>query len=163
MWGCRRFQERGEIQGHQGGGSNFSARQNHLEDFLKQTELPVCAFSVDQSCPTLWDPLDCSSPDTRVGCHLLLQGIFQTQEWDLHLPHWQDSFTTSHLGSLSSSWIWRSWFQNSWFCRFGVGPEKLYILQAAGDADAAGLGITFWEPLWLLCSSRASLRFVVRL
>ena len=43
-----------------------------------------------QSCPTLCDPRDCSPPgssvhgdspgnNTGVGCHALLQGIFQTQ------------------------------------------------------------------------------------
>ena len=48
----------------------------------------VC--SVAQSCPTHYDPMDCSPPgssvhgdspgkNTRVGCHFLLQGIFPTQ------------------------------------------------------------------------------------
>ena len=55
----------------------------------------VCACeaaSVMSNC----DPMDCSplassclwdSPgkNTRVGCHVLLQGNFQTQGWDLHL------------------------------------------------------------------------------
>ena len=47
---------------------------------------------VAQSCSTLCDPIDCSptgssvhgdSPgkNTEVGCHALLQGIFQTQGW----------------------------------------------------------------------------------
>ena len=42
---------------------------------------------VAQSCPTLWDPMDCSLPgssvhgdspgkNTGVGCHVLLQGVF---------------------------------------------------------------------------------------
>ena len=45
---------------------------------------------VAQSCPTLWDPMDCSLPgssvhgdfpgkNTGVGCHFLRQGIFPTQ------------------------------------------------------------------------------------
>ena len=45
---------------------------------------------VTQSCPTLWDPMHCSPPDssahgdspdknTGVGYHALLQGIFPTQ------------------------------------------------------------------------------------
>ena len=63
----------------------------------------VCACSVVQSWPTLCDPMDCSPPGssvhgiseariTRVGCHLLLQGIFPTLEsnWHLlYLLHWQ--------------------------------------------------------------------------
>ena len=56
-----------------------------------------------RSCPTLYDPMDCSLPDSSVhgnspgkntgmGCHFLLQGIFPTQGSDsppLHLLHWQ--------------------------------------------------------------------------
>ena len=53
---------------------------------------------VTQSCPTLCDPMDCSLPgsfvhgdspgkNTRVGCHALLQGIFQTQWSNSGLPH----------------------------------------------------------------------------
>ena len=44
-----------------------------------------------QSCPPLWDPMDCSplgsfvhedspSKNTGLGCHAFLQGIFPTQE-----------------------------------------------------------------------------------
>ena len=51
----------------------------------------ACAKSL-QSCPTLYDPMDCSPPgfsvhedspgkNTGVGCHALLQGIFLTQDW----------------------------------------------------------------------------------
>ena len=49
----------------------------------------VC--SVTQSCPALWDPMDCSPPgsyapwDTGVGCHLLLQWIFLIQGLNPHL------------------------------------------------------------------------------
>ena len=62
-----------------------------------------------QSCLTLCHCIDCSSPgpsvlgdspgkNTGVGCHALLQGIFQTQGLNLrllHLLHWQ----ACHLGS----------------------------------------------------------------
>ena len=58
---------------------------------------------VTQSCPTLCDTMDCSPPgssvhgtspgrNTGVGCHALLQGIFLTQDYTLHLLsllHWQ--------------------------------------------------------------------------
>ena len=49
----------------------------------------TCVCSGGQSCPTLWDPrvacqppLSWDSPGkiTGVACHLLLQGIFPTQE-----------------------------------------------------------------------------------
>ena len=55
-------------------------------------------MSVTQSCPTLWDPMNCMTPgssnpwnspgnSTRVGCHSLLQGIFLTQESNPGLLH----------------------------------------------------------------------------
>ena len=55
-------------------------------------------FLVTQSCPTLCDPMDCSSPsssvhgdspdkNTRVGCHVLCLGIFPTQGSNPGLPH----------------------------------------------------------------------------
>ena len=66
---------------------------------------------VTQSCPTLWDPVDCNlvgssvygdSPgkDTGVGCHALLQGIFPTQGSDPGLPHCRwILYCLSHEGS----------------------------------------------------------------
>ena len=49
----------------------------------------ILPSEVTQSCPTLWDLMDCSLPGssihgifqarTGVGCHFLLQGIFPTQ------------------------------------------------------------------------------------
>ena len=53
-----------------------------------------CGCAHTQSCPTLCDIMDCSPPgssahgdspgrDTRVGCHFLLQRIFQTQGLNL--------------------------------------------------------------------------------
>ena len=65
--------------------------------------MAVCSCSDAQSCPTLWDPMGCrppgssvhgdsSSKNTGVGFYALLQGIFMTQGWNLHLLcllHWQ--------------------------------------------------------------------------
>ena len=53
---------------------------------------------VAQSCPTLCHPMNCSPPDssfhedspgknTRMGCHVLLQGIFPTQGSNPGLLH----------------------------------------------------------------------------
>ena len=67
----------------------------------------VCA----QSCPTLSDPMDCSTPgssafgnfpgkNTEEGCHFLLHGIFLAQGSNPCLLHWQaDSLPQHHLGS----------------------------------------------------------------
>ena len=67
---------------------------------------------VTQSCPTLCDLMDCSSPsssvpgilqNTGVGCHALLQGIFPTQGLNLGLPHcWWILYHLSHQGSIST-------------------------------------------------------------
>ena len=57
----------------------------------------ACVLTV-RLCPTLCDPMDCSSPDSSVhgdspgrniggGCHALLQGIFPTQGLNPCLPH----------------------------------------------------------------------------
>ena len=62
-----------------------------------------------QSRPTLCNPMDCSPPGSSVngilheytgrGCHALLQGIFSTQESNLHLLCLLHSLPPSHWGS----------------------------------------------------------------
>ena len=66
---------------------------------------------VTQSCPALFDPMDCSPPgssihgdspgkNTGVGCHALLQGIFPAQGLNPGLPHCrQILYCLSHQGS----------------------------------------------------------------
>ena len=71
---------------------------------------------VAQSCPTLWDPMDCSLPgsswnfpgkSTGVDCHFLLQGIFLTQGSNPGLPHcMQTLHHLSYQGSPYSSQFW---------------------------------------------------------
>ena len=68
--------------------------------------------SVAQSCPTLCEPVDWSSPgssvrgdspgkNTSVGCHALLQGIFLTQVSNTGLPQCRwILYHLSHQGSL---------------------------------------------------------------
>ena len=47
-------------------------------------------------------PWNFPGKNTGVGCHFLLQGIFQTQGLNPHLLHWQaDSLPLSHMGSPS--------------------------------------------------------------
>ena len=70
--------------------------------------LYVCL--VAQSCPTLCNPLDCSSPGSSFhgilmrmkilgggGCSFLLQGIFPTQGSNLGLLYWQGDSLPSEL------------------------------------------------------------------
>ena len=73
----------------------------------------ICAVLclVTQSCPTLCDSMDCSTPgssvlgdspgkNTGVGCHALLQGIFPTQGSNPGLLHCrQILYHRSHQGS----------------------------------------------------------------
>ena len=73
---------------------NLVRSQRELNEITHQWTL-MRAKSL-QSCPTLYDPISCSPPgssvhgdspgkNTGVGCHLLLQGTFQTQGLNLHL------------------------------------------------------------------------------
>ena len=77
--------------------------------FLRQ---PLAVLHlVAQSCPTLYNPMDCSPPgfsvqgdspgqNTGVGCHALLQGIFLTQGSNPGLLHCrQILYCLSHQGS----------------------------------------------------------------
>ena len=80
---------------------------------IKESEiLPFESESeVTQSCPTLWDPMDCSPPGFSVhgifqarvlelGCHFLLQGIFPTQGSNPGLLQCKQTlYPLSHQGS----------------------------------------------------------------
>ena len=70
--------------------------------------VPGCGLFA-QSCPTLFDPLDCScqtlcpwdfsGKSTEVGCHFLLQGIILTQASNPGLPHCRQTlYHLSHQG-----------------------------------------------------------------
>ena len=69
----------------------------------------ICLCLVTQSCPTLWDPVDCSLPGPSVhgilwarivGNHSLLHGIFPTQELNPGLLHCRRIICLlSHQGS----------------------------------------------------------------
>ena len=72
----------------------------NLSPLVSFYNLLFLLFLVAKSCPTLCNPVDCSSPgsfcpldfpgkNTGVGCHFLLQGICPTQGSKLHLLHWQ--------------------------------------------------------------------------
>jgi len=79
-------------------------KNRHMYENESERKLDV------QSCPTLWDPMDCKLPaplfveifrqgSTRVGCHSLLQGIFPTRGSNLGLLHCrQILYQLSHQG-----------------------------------------------------------------
>ena len=76
--------------------------------------LTWCVCLAAQSCPTLCNPMDCSSPGSsvhgdssgkniRVDCHALLQGIFPIQGSNPGLSHCrQILYCLSH----QLTWIW---------------------------------------------------------
>ena len=56
--------------------------------------------------PRLRCPSTSPGKNTGVGCHCLLQGIFQTQGSNLHLLSWQaDSLPLSHQGNPQIYWV----------------------------------------------------------
>ena len=82
--------------------------------FFSSVYAMLCYGKSLQPCPTLCDPMDCSpvgssvhgifpGENTGMGSHFLLQGIFLTQDLNLHLLcllHWQaDSLPLCHLKS----------------------------------------------------------------
>ena len=95
---------RGKVEG------TVEALKGQASVQLPPLQLTVLCL-VNQSCPTLWDPMDCSLPgssvhgdspgkNTGVGCHALLQGIFPTQGLNPGLLHYrQILYSLSHQGS----------------------------------------------------------------
>ena len=88
---------------------------NHLHRVVLPGLCLKMKVLIAQSCPTLWDPMNCSPPgssvhgilqawrifkNTGMGSHSVLQGIFLTQGLNLGLPHCRQIFyRLSHQGS----------------------------------------------------------------
>ena len=114
----------------------------------KRKHSTACAvlLLVTQSCPTLWDPMDCSPPgftvrgdspgkNTEVGCHALLQGIFPTQGSNPGLPHCR--WILYHLSHQGSSRI-LEWVA----CPFSRGSS--WPKNRTGVSCVAGRFFTSW-------------------
>ena len=70
---------------------------NNYHAQFSETTTERCVHAKSLSCVWLCNPMDYSLPDTGVGCHFLLQGIFLTQGSNLCLLHWQaDSLPLCH-------------------------------------------------------------------
>ena len=77
----------------------------------------MCVCLVTQSCQTVCDPMDCTLPgssvhgdtsgrNTGVGYHVLLQGVFPTQESNPGLPHCRlILYRLNHQGSPSFGYV----------------------------------------------------------
>ena len=104
---------------------------------------------VTQSCPTLWDPMDCSPPgsfvhgdspgkNTGVGCHALFQGIFPTQGSNTGLLNCrQILYQLSHKGSPRIlEWV---------AYPFSMGTS--WPRNRTGVSCIAGRFLTSWSPL----------------
>ena len=107
---------------------------------------------VAQSCPTLCDLTDCSSPsssvhgdppgkNTGVGCLALLQGIFPTQELNPGLPHFRwILYCLSHQGSPNTGEGCHFLLQGI-FPTQGSNPSLFCLLQCqVGSLPPAPLG-----------------------
>ena len=81
---------------HLGNSRDFRSSVLEKEMKIKYILLQIVMCLVAQSCPILCDPMDCSPPGSSVhgdslgknigmGCHALLQGIFQMQGLDPRL------------------------------------------------------------------------------
>ena len=125
-----------------------------------------------QSCPTLWHPMECSSPgpwdspdkNTGEGCYAILQGIFLTQGSNLHLLcllHRISAATTKSLqscptlcdhidGSPQAPHPWRSPGKNT-----GVGCHcLLQCMKVKTESEAIQSCLTLRDPMgWRLPDS----------
>ena len=113
-------------------------------------------------CPTrLLHPWDFPGKNTEVGCHFLLQEIFQTQGLNPDLPHYYGIDFSKQ--SLPSAWKWKSWlprhvwlFVTPWIVvahqvrlsgkNTGVGCHSL--LQ--GIFPTQGLNLCLLQCRWIL-------------
>ena len=89
--------------------------------------------SVAQSCPTLWDPMDCSTPGLPV--HLQLPELTQTHVWWVgnaiqpSLPLSSPSppaFTVSQHQGLFKWVVLYIWWLECWSFSFSISPSNEY-------------------------------------
>ena len=147
----------------------------------KITSWFVLVCLVTQSCPTLWDPMDCSPSDssvhggspgknTGVSCHAPLQGIVPnpgTEPKDCrgilyHLSH-QEAWFVLHLVS-NLTWRGRSQrvfpepkhVQHYQTGRqedsWGLGPANFSIPLLPGEGGTVLWVLTAWDP----CTGRVT-------
>ena len=113
----------------------------------------VCVCSVDQSCLSFCNPMDCSPPSfsvhgifqTRILEQVAIsssKGIFPTQELNPHLLHCQaDSLPLSHLGS-SMNGLTCEWTEKCIF-RLSVSSSFLPL--------GSKMPVGSVQPAWFLC------------
>ena len=122
---------------------------------------------VTQSCPTLWDPTNCSPPgssvhgdspgkNTGVGCHALLWGIVPTQGSNPGLLHCrQIVYDLSHQGSprilecIAYPFFWgSSWLRNQTRVSWVAG--WFFTIWATREAPALSISRTVESKTKLL-------------
>ena len=101
---------------------------------------------VTQSCPTLWDPMNCSPPgsslsmgfpdkNTGVSCHALLQGIFPSLGSNPGLQHCR-CYHLSHQGSHHIYWVPGVCFPSIWVIILQIRKkDKKDLFEEEGDRD----------------------------
>ena len=101
---------------------------------------------VAQSCPTFWDPMDCSLPgssvhgifpgkSTGVVCHFLLQGIFPTQGSNPGLQRCRQ--TLYHLSHQEAHLRMK--------CKYFYSFNSGAIFSSIWDKSALLFGLTKWN------------------
>ena len=99
----------------------------------------VCCCSVAQSCPTLWDPMDCSTPGLPV--HHQLPGFTQTH------VHWvSDAIQPSHSNPTFSSCL-QSFPASGSFPRSQLFTSGGQSIWASASASVLPMNIQGWFPL----------------
>ena len=128
-----------------------------------------------QSCPTLYDPMDCSPPSSSVHgrilrarilecvCHALIQGIFPTQGLNpslLHFLYWQaGSYHQHHLGKPTSLTGFNQFARVAHRTQRNISLTRLLIyykrlllrnsqMEEIHRAKYMGRGTEFPWPLW---------------
>ena len=105
----------------------------------------ICTCLVVQSCPTLWNPMDCNPPgssvhadspgkNTGVGCHAFLQGTFPTRGIEPRPPALH--YHLSHQSPWILDWIAFSRGSSQPRNQTGVSciPGRFFTSQATREA-----------------------------
>ena len=104
---------------------------SHLTVELCMLSHPICCCLVAQSCLTLWDPMDCSTPGLPVHHQLLVltQTHVHRVSDAIQPPHPLSSpsplaFNLSHSGSFSNESALHTRWPKYWSFSFSISPSS---------------------------------------
>ena len=120
--------------------------------------VPQCAWGVTSVVSTPWParllcPWDSLGKDPGVGCHAFLQGIFTTQESNLHLwclLHWRAySLPLAPPGKSAVFWSLLKFTSLDWWCSVTISSSAALLLCRVLLCFAESMLITHrgvWQP-----------------